>query len=102
MHGKAKAAEKQDWVRVENTHEAIISQELWDTVQAVICKNARDIDFSHVGLFAGFLRCGDCGRAMVSMGRSRQLFLRLLPPLRVYRLYKALHFSECFGRDHSQ
>ena len=65
MHGKAKAAEKQDWVRVENTHEAIISQELWDTVQAVICKNARDIDFSHVGLFAGFLRCGDCGRAMV-------------------------------------
>ena len=66
MHGKAKAADRSEWVVVENTHEAIVSRELWDTVQAQICKNSRTPDFeSNVGLLAGFLRCGDCGRAMV-------------------------------------
>lgn len=66
MHGRAKAADKSEWVVVENTHEPIISRELWDTVQAQICKNARTPDFeSNVGLLAGFIRCGDCGRAMV-------------------------------------
>ena len=65
MHGKAKAANKSEWIVVEGTHEPIISRELWAAVQAVIAKNTRSIDFEgHVGLFAGFLRCGDCGRAL--------------------------------------
>ena len=66
MHGKAKALDKQEWAVVPNTHEAIISRELWDTVQAQVAKNGREIDFQgNLGLFAGFLTCGDCGRAMV-------------------------------------
>lgn len=65
MHAKAKKADESEWIVVEGTHEPIISKELWNAVQAVISKNAREIDFDgHVGLFAGFLRCGDCGRAM--------------------------------------
>ena len=65
MHGKAKKADENDWILVEGTHEAIISRELWDTVQAVNRTNAKEIDFEgNLGLFAGFLRCGDCGRAM--------------------------------------
>ena len=65
MHGKAKTADKRDWIIVKDTHEPIVSRELWDTVQAVIAGHARAIDFKgNVGLFAGFLRCGDCGRAM--------------------------------------
>ena len=65
MHGKAAAAERSQWVRVEHTHEAIISRALWDTVQAQITRNSRGIDFqSKVGLFAGVLKCGDCGRAL--------------------------------------
>lgn len=66
MHGKAKAADKSEWIVVESTHEAIISRELWDAVQAQIGRNSRTMDFeSNVGLLAGFIRCGDCGRAMV-------------------------------------
>ena len=65
MHAKAKKADESQWIVVENTHEPIISKELWDSVQAMNRKNSREIDFEgHVGLFAGFLRCGDCGRAM--------------------------------------
>lgn len=66
MHGKAVAAPRKDWAIVENTHEAIISKELWDTVQAQLNKNTRALDLNNnVGLFAGLVKCGDCGRSMV-------------------------------------
>lgn len=66
MHGKAKKADPSEWIIAEGTHEAIISRELWDTVQAQVTKNSRALNFEqNVGLFAGFLKCGDCGRAMV-------------------------------------
>lgn len=65
MHGKARKADEKDWIKVDGTHEPIISKELWDTVQAQVSKNSREIDWGgNVGLFAGFLRCGDCGRAL--------------------------------------
>lgn len=65
MHSKAKKADESEWIIKEKTHESIISKELWDTVQVQIHSNSREIDFKgNVGLFAGFLRCGDCGRAM--------------------------------------
>lgn len=65
MHGKAKKAAQENWTVVSGTHEAIISRELWDAVQAQVTKNSRQLDFqSNVGLFAGFLKCADCGRAM--------------------------------------
>ncbi len=75
MHGKAKAVPSDQWAVVENTHEAIIDQTTWDTVQAQISRNTKTLDFNkNVGIFAGFLRCGDCGRAMVKTtwgGRTR-------------------------------
>ena len=65
MHGKAKANNKENWIIVQNTHDPIITRELWDTVQAQVRKNAREIDFNgNVSPFAGFLKCGDCGRAL--------------------------------------
>lgn len=65
MHAKAKAADRKDWIIVPGTHEPIIPRELWDAVQAQVAENARPIDFAgNVSLFAGFLTCGDCGRAM--------------------------------------
>ena len=65
MHSKAKALDSDQWAVVAGTHEAIISQELWDAVQVQVSKNNRTLDFEqNVGLFAGFLKCGDCGRSM--------------------------------------
>lgn len=65
MHGKAAAVDESQWITVKHTHQALVSRELWDTVQAQISKNTRGIDFQqNVGLFAGFLKCGDCGRAL--------------------------------------
>lgn len=75
MHGKAKKADPSAWIVAEGTHEAIVSRELWDAVQAQITQNTRTPDFSqNVGLFAGFIKCADCGRAMVKKRRGDRLY----------------------------
>ena len=65
LHGKARLQEKEKWTVVENTHEAIIEPEQWERVQTLLQRDTRTLDFDrNISPFAGFLRCGDCGRAM--------------------------------------
>lgn len=65
MHGKAKQLPREQWAVVEGTHEAIIEPEQWERVQALLQKDTRTLNFEqNVSPFAGFLRCGDCGRTM--------------------------------------
>lgn len=65
MHGKARQLERSQWTVVEGTHEPIISSQQWERVQTLLEKDTRSPSFEqNVSPFAGFLRCGDCGRAM--------------------------------------
>ena len=74
-HGAAKQKDKSEWIIVEGTHEAIISKEQWARVQALLNHNARELNFStNVSLFAGFLKCGDCGRSMSKTTRNGKVF----------------------------
>ena len=55
--------DQSDWVIVYNTHEPIISQELWDKVQERMKSRARGRRM-HMGVahpLSGFLYCADCG-----------------------------------------
>lgn len=66
MRSKQRPVEKENWVRVENTHEAIIDMDTWEKAQKLLMKRHRDIDLeTNKNIFAGFLKCGDCGRAMM-------------------------------------
>ena len=55
-----------EWIRVEGTHEAIISRELWDTVVSIdknkIQKRNKGIDPKSI--FSGLVYCADCGFKM--------------------------------------
>lgn len=65
MHGKAKKAAVEDWFVVSNTHEAIIQPDQWARVQALLEPTTKNLNFEeNISPFSGFLRCGDCGRAM--------------------------------------
>ena len=65
MHGKAVQLDRSDWTVVPDTHEAIIAPDQWERVQALLQKRTRQLSFDqNQSPFAGFLRCGDCGRAM--------------------------------------
>ncbi|MDO5785887.1 MAG: recombinase family protein [Eubacteriales bacterium] len=65
MRSRQKAVAKEDWIIVENTHEAIIDKDTWEKAQLLLSKRTRNLDFhTNRNIFAGFLKCGDCGRAM--------------------------------------
>lgn len=65
MHGKAKQLPREQWTVVEGTHEAIIEPDQWERVQSLLQRDTRTLSFEqNISPFAGFLRCGDCGRAM--------------------------------------
>ena len=59
------AVPEDEWVRVSNTHEAIIDRETFDMVQSLLKRDTRTSPQGReVHVFSGFLKCADCGRAL--------------------------------------
>ncbi len=62
---KVEQVPKEEWVRVENTHEPIIDTETFEKAQEL---SKRDTKVSQktkeLSIWAGFLKCNDCKRAM--------------------------------------
>ena len=58
------AVPEEDWIIVENTHEALVSQELWDTVHQAMKARRRENRSGEVQPFAGLVKCADCGSAL--------------------------------------
>lgn len=66
MRSKQCAIDKEDWIIVEKTHEAIIDKETWEKAQSLLKRRTRNLDLNtNMSIFAGFLKCGDCGRSLV-------------------------------------
>jgi len=66
MRGKAQTREKKDWVVVQGTHDAIIDMDTWLKTQDLLNRRTRKLELtSNPSVLAGFLKCGDCGRALV-------------------------------------
>ena len=63
-----------EWIRVENTHEPLVSQEVWDAVQRMDNHPARGRSGKSgtISLFGGLLRCMDCGSSMRYMRDYRK------------------------------
>lgn len=75
MHGRAVQLERSKWAVVPGTHEAIIGAEQWERVQALLRRRTRQLSFEqNQSPFAGFLRCGDCGRAMVKTRTAGEIY----------------------------
>lgn len=65
VRGKARKNDEDNWIVIEGTHEPVIILKDWNIAQELLKRNTRQIDFEqNVGLFAGYIFCGNCGRAM--------------------------------------
>lgn len=72
---KAISLPENEWIIVPNTHEAIIPDDTFEKVQELLKRNTRQITLQeHVHLFAGYLKCGDCGRAMIKRTRHNTTY----------------------------
>lgn len=71
---------KDQWMRVENTHEAIIPKELFIIIQEMMARDTRTPPYGGgVHLLSGMMKCATCGgnmvrRAMTSRGKTYVYF----------------------------
>lgn len=63
---------KEEWIVVENCHEPIITQELWDTVHKILNAKHRPAKAGEVQMFAGLLYCSDCGHCLTYSQKQRK------------------------------
>ena len=64
MHGKKLYRPEEDWIVVQGTHTPLISQEEWDQAQERLGARKRKCKTGEPQMFAGLLRCSDCGNAL--------------------------------------
>ena len=85
--------DKSDWTIVYNNHEPIISQELWDKVQArkksISHGKKTKLGFTHP--LSGFLVCADCGSKMKLCTSHRKNSTK-------YRLYFDCGYNIRYGK----
>ena len=60
-----------EWVRVENTHEAIISEDVFRQVQEQIASRRRRQKDGTTQIFSGLVKCADCGWSL-AYGENKQ------------------------------
>lgn len=84
--------DKSEWMRVENTHEPIISKEDFETVQKMIETRRRSQkQEKDTQIFAGLLKCADCGWTMgYSINKSAKV---------PYNYFKCSRYSQ-MGKKH--
>ncbi len=54
----------EEWVTFENTHEAIIDEETFSTVQKIREARHRPSKLGEISMFSGLVYCADCGKRM--------------------------------------
>lgn len=62
---------KEEWYRVKNTHEPIISEDVFHQVQEQIASRRRKQKDGTTQIFAGLVKCADCGWSL-AYGMNKQ------------------------------
>lgn len=65
---------KDEWIKVENTHEPIISMDVWEQCRSMDreANRPRQNSMRETSLFSGLLYCADCGYKMRSQIKSQR------------------------------
>lgn len=90
--------DESDWVIVENNHEPIITQELWDKVREVekSVSNGKPMKTGYVNPLCGLMFCADCGFKMQVATTWRGI--KKTPDAVPYRSYNCTSYR-LFGKN---
>lgn len=74
IRGKTSTRVPRDkWIIVENAHEAIVSDELFNKTKSKECKPRKGVELGTT-LFSGKVVCGCCGRSLYTWSKNHVLF----------------------------
>lgn len=62
---------KEEWFRIENTHDPLVSKEVFESVQKQIEMRRRKMKDGTTQIFSGLVKCADCGWSM-RFGTNKQ------------------------------
>ena len=88
---------KDKWIKVENTHEAIIDVDTYNRVQELQKVRRREVkDTEPNGIFSGLIFCADCGHAMARKyaRRGQKGFIGY-----ICKIYKTMGKSFCVSHS---
>ena len=77
---------KNDWIVVENTHEAIISEDTYNMANEKLQSRKRPFKTGEESIFAGLVKCPDCGKAL-NLGRNKSKKKEKILTCNTYRRY---------------
>lgn len=63
---------REQWIVVENTHEALVDQETFDLVRRRTMARTCEKKGTFYNLFSGIAKCADCGRNMSATGTRKK------------------------------
>ena len=67
---------KDQWYRVEGTHEAIIDRDTFETVQQGLRLRTKTDGSGEAHLLSGLVKCADCGSTMSKCSNGKKSYLR--------------------------
>lgn len=73
---KVKRLNKEKWIIVKDTHEAIVSSDIFENVSELARRKNRPTQNGNVALYAGKLRCGSCYSSMVKQKSRKRDYYR--------------------------
>lgn len=62
----------EEWETVSNTHESIVTQEEFDTVQRLMTSRRKEKNSGYDNVFLGIVKCADCGYALRASSANRR------------------------------
>ena len=65
---------KEDWIKTENHHEAIISKDDFDEVQKILDRKIKVNKNNEIDLFSGYLKCSHCESGLVIKKSKNQIY----------------------------
>jgi len=82
-----------EWLVVEDTHEPLVSREVFQLVQEKITSRKRPDAFGNYSVFAGLVKCGQCGSTM-NIRRANQKGNDRIYTCSKYNKYGVKHCSQ--------
>ena len=82
-----------EWVLVEGTHDPIIDKATFDIVQEKLKYRQRPRDNGEYSLFAGLIRCGECGKALI-VRTTHEKFPKQIYACKTYSAFGKCHCTQ--------
>lgn len=91
--GTIRDKKPEDWIVVEGQHEAIIDRKSFDIVQGKLKSRQRPGTSGEISLFAGLVKCGECGKAL-TIRYTNDKHPRRIYSCKTYNAYGKQHCSQ--------